>query len=137
MPKFSQMNKGSYLKKEDFPSPVLLTVMRYTEENVAREGEPAEMKWVVHFAELDRGMVLNPTNQNLMQAATGCEDSESTVGKKVVVFTDPNVSMGGKLVGGLRIRAPRNQAPIVLPKTPPIPDPASAQPGPETDDVPF
>ena len=138
MPRFDQMSEGKYLKKEDFPQPALLTIKAFTRENVARDNEPPEFKWTVHFNEVERGLVLNQTNLQLLQLATGCVETESAIGKKVVLYNDPTVSMAGKLTGGVRIRAPRNQpAPLARPAPPVEPEPTFPGEGPDDSNVPF
>lgn len=141
MPTFNQMNEGKYLKKDDFPQPALLTIKRYQRENVAKDNDPEEHKWIVYFHETEKGLVLNSTNLQLLQLATGSTGTEDSLNKKVVLFNDPTISFGGKLTGGIRIRAPRNQAAPAPVQSPPAPAP---EPGPfpapgEEDDtnVPF
>ena len=80
-------------------------------------------------------MVLNSTNGQAVAAITGSEETDDWIGRKVVLYDDPNVSFGGKLVGGIRIRAPRGQAAKAIaaaPKPAPV-----AQPEASDDDVPF
>jgi hypothetical protein len=124
--KFGELNPGKYLGKVDFPGPgKLVTIKGYTQENVAMDNQPKEIKPIIHFFEMDRGMVLNPTNQQLLMAAlamTDDTDINESLGKKIVVFVDPTISFGGQIRGGLRIRAPRNPAPQAI--APPLPDPA-------------
>lgn len=137
------MNEGKFLKKEDFPQPALLTITGFKRENVARDDEPQEMKWVVYFQEIDRGLALNVINTQSLKIATGRESSEESIGCKVVLYNDPNVSMGGKLVGGVRVRAPRNLPPKPMMTTPvPAPTPMpyaerAAQAEDDGDNVPF
>ena len=75
-------------------------------------GKPEEKKWVMHFDEFENGLVMNSTNLQLTAMAMGSEETEDWIGKQIVLFSDPNVSFGGKLVGGLRIRAVRKKAPV-------------------------
>lgn len=105
---FEQMIPSKYLKKQDFPTPQIVTIAKFDNQNVAREDEPEDKKWVVYFAEHgDKGMVLNPTNIQLLKIAAGVDGPDQAIGKKVEVYEDPTVSYGGKITGGLRIRAPR------------------------------
>lgn len=111
MPNINQMMPSKYLKKEDFPAPALVTIRTFTQDNVAQQGQPEEKKWVMHFNEFENGMVMNSTNLQLAAAALGSEDTDDWIGKQVVVYNDPNVSFGGKLMGGIRIRQMRKAAP--------------------------
>jgi hypothetical protein len=49
-------------------------------------------------------MLLNSTNIKLLEKACGSDDTDDWVGKEVIVYNDENVSFGGQITGGLRIR---------------------------------
>lgn len=102
--KITDMLPSSYLKQADVDSDYIVTVKKLEQKNVARDDETPEMKWLVHFAEFDKPMVLNGTNIQLMAKACHSDDTDDWMGKEVIVYTDPNVSFGGKVTGGLRIR---------------------------------
>lgn len=106
--KFTDLVPASFLQKEDFDRPALLTIDRIEIKNVAPQGQPPENKGVIYFQEEDRGLVLNRTNAEIVGALYG-KDPDQWPGRKIVAFTDPNVSFGGKLVGGIRLRAPKQQ----------------------------
>ena len=108
----SDLKQSKYLKKEDVGDGVLATISGITQENVAVEGAEPDVRAVLHFSELDKPMVLNSTNGQAIAKITGRDDDiENTwVGAKVVLYNDPNVSYAGKLVGGIRVRAMRQQA---------------------------
>jgi len=109
MPKLSEMLPSRFLKKDDVQKPALVTIADIEQVNVAPEGKPAENKWTMTFKELDKPLVLNSTNMNVLASLYG-DDSDGWLEKSVVLYHDPNVSFGGKLVGGLRLRAPKNTA---------------------------
>lgn len=144
MPEIASLKHSKYLSKEDCKSPILLTFANpsVTNENVALEGAAPEMRWCGHFAEIAKMMVLNTTNLELAARVTGQTNTDNWPGRKVVVYVDPNVQMGGRLVGGLRIRAPRQAAapPAVVVVAPapaaPLAEPEGI-PGEESDDMPF
>ncbi len=48
---------------------------------------------------------MNSTNGQLIAQALKSEESSDWTGGKVVLYDDPSVSYGGKLVGGIRVRA--------------------------------
>jgi hypothetical protein len=118
MPNINQMMPSKYLKKEDVPQPALVTIRSFSQDNVAQQGQPEEKKWIMHFEEFENGLVMNSTNLQLCAMALSSEETDDWLGKQVVLFADPNVSFGGKLVGGLRIRARRRPAPVVAPARP-------------------
>lgn len=110
MPKIHEMLTSNFLKKEDVGTGVLLTVEGCIQKNVAKEGADPEMKWCLTFSDCDKPMVLNSTNIQLCKNIFDSDDTDHWVGKKVVLYTDPNVSFGGKLVGGIRVRKPKSSA---------------------------
>jgi len=128
MPKISEMSPSKYLKKEDVEQPRLLTFRAFKKENVARDNEPADVKWVAYFDGEDRGLVLNKTNLGRAARAMGSEDTDDWIGRQIVAYNDPDVEYGGKLVGGIRLRAPKGKpAPVSQPEPEPEFD----------DDIPF
>jgi hypothetical protein len=112
--KVTQMLDSKYLKRSDldeFDGEAIVTIRKIGRANIARDDEPEEMKWLMKFAEFDKPLVLNTTNIQLIAQATGCDDTDDWMGKQVILYDDPNVSFGGKLVGGLRIkRVPKAKA---------------------------
>ena len=118
MPKTSEMRESKFLKKEDVGAGMLLTVASCEQHNVAKEGADAELKWCLTFEESDKPLVLNSTNIQLCQNIFGSDDTDHWIGKRIVLYTDPNVSYQGKLIGGIRVRAPKKTAttPAAKPK---------------------
>lgn len=105
-----KMIDSKYLKKEDVGQGKLVTIKALKRENVAREDEEPDYKYIMSFRDIDKGMVLNSTNIQLCALACGSQETDDWIGKQIVLFEDPSVSFGGKLVGGIRIRAPRKPA---------------------------
>lgn len=107
----SKMTESKYLKQEDVGEEgKLVTIESLKRTNVAREDDEPEFKYTMLFRENLKPLVLNATNIKLCARACGSDDTDDWIGKKVVLYADPNVSYAGKLVGGIRIRAPRGQA---------------------------
>ena len=107
--RIGEIKETKYIKKEDVGNGKLVTISKLEQQNVAMDDQPEEMKWIIHFQEFNKGMVLNWTNIQLISKAVGSEETNDWVGKKVVIYEDPNVSFGGKLTGGIRVRAQRTQ----------------------------
>ena len=104
MPKISEMKSSKFLKKEDVGEGTIVTIQGVSQENVAKEGADPELKWCIHFTNLDKPMVLNSTNMQLIAKFLGSEDTDDWENKKIILYDDPNVSFGGKLTGGIRVR---------------------------------
>lgn len=146
----SQLKQSRFLTRAEVGRGALVTIKEIYQDNVAKEGAPEELRWCIAFDELEKPMVLNSTNGQIIAQITKNEDTDHWVGHKVVLYDDPSVSFGGKLVGGIRVRAPRNQ-----PTTPPAstasthgplgkpvnrttaPAPTPPEPLPSDDDCPF
>ena len=111
MPRIGEMVQSKFLKQDDVPDPTVVTVQGVKQVNVAKEGAEPEMKWAIKFSEFAQPMVLNSTNIHLAAQITGSDDTDDWKGKELVLYADPNVSFGGKLVGGLRFRG-HEKAPV-------------------------
>ncbi len=125
MPKTSEMRESKFLKQTDIGAGALMTVSSCERHNVAKEGADPELKWCLTFEESDKPLVLNSTNIQLCERIFTSDDTDIWVGKKIVLYVDPSVSYGGKVVGGIRVRAPKKAA-VAAPKLPP-PPPAAAE----------
>ena len=110
--KAGAMIESKFLKKEDldYENGNLVTVSSLDQQNVGVNDGEEDLKWCMHFEEFDKGMVLNSTNIQLATKALGTDETDDWIGKKLVIYVDDNVSFGGKLVGGIRIRKARGQA---------------------------
>ena len=109
MASVNDLKSSKFLKKEDVGQGSLVTISKVHQINVAKEGAPEEMKWCLEFNEYDKPMVLNSTNGQIIGQITGIEDEIEVgwIGKEIVLYDDPSVSFGGKLTGGIRVRAKR------------------------------
>jgi hypothetical protein len=131
------IRQSKFLKKDDVGEGVLVTIHRVDKENVAKEGAEPEMRACLYFYELDKPMVLNSTNAQIIAKITGHEENieKNWAGMRIVLYNDPNVSFGGKLMGGIRVRAPKAGA--VLPPARSQTGPASSPSNDNGDGLPF
>lgn len=115
------MIQSKYLSKGDFDEDQICTIKGVKQENLAKDDQPEELRWVLFFrdAPVPKGMVMNVTTIRVLEQAFG-GDTDQWVGNKVVVYVDPNVSFGGKVVGGLRLRISKQKT---VPKAAPPEDP--------------
>jgi hypothetical protein len=122
----SDLKSSKYLKRSDVGPGVLVTIQKVELADVAREGAEPEMKPALWFDELDKPMVLNSTNGQIIANITGQENDieHNWLGTRIVLYDDPNVSYGGKLVGGIRVRAPKQGTKL----PPPVHKPVEAVP---------
>lgn len=146
MPKIDTMipTKSNFLKQADVSEEgVDLTIKHFDYQQVG-QGTDAETKLVVHWTNPNyKPMVVNKENGTLLKIACKTDDTDLMIGKKVNVWANPHVAFGGKMVGGLRIRAARSTDPrptqAVKPSRPfePEDDGAPTPPVEAYDDTPF
>ncbi len=96
---------GTFIKKEDLAAgPQRFTIQGVSKTTFeAKNGQPAED---VLQLELDeRQFSLNKTNIKILIGAHGGK-TDGWIGKSVILYVDPNVMFGGRLVGGVRVQIP-------------------------------
>lgn len=133
--KTSQMIQSKFLKKEDFPVPMVMTIRGVAMEKVGNNGDA---RWVLYFNENTKGIVLNVTKIRQLEATFG-DESDSWVGKRIQVMNDPTVMMGQQIVGGIKFVMPRAAAAAqpVVHQPPPTIAQQTAAVGEFDDGIPF
>ena len=123
MPNIGDLKESRFVTQQEVDPPVLVTIKGYDQVNVAKEGADPEYRWVLRFNELDKPFTLNSTNGQIIAAITGSEDFDDWKGKHIVLYRDRTISFGGRVVGGIRVRAPKQgyQAPEPEPDDSSIP----------------
>jgi hypothetical protein len=138
--KTAEMTPSKYLKKEQVERPLRVTIRDLVQENVAKNDEPEELKWIMFFREVDQGLVLNTTNIGLCELACGSNETDDWLGKQIVLFNDPTIMFGGRRTGGIRIRPASAKASAPTPRASAAPAPAAPAddvPWPADDQAPF
>lgn len=111
--KVSNMKQSRFLSKTDLPEPpygVTLTIASMQKENVAPPEQQPEMKYTLKFFESVKPFVCNITNATAIGEFLGDETDNWGQGK-IELYYDPNVMMGPKRTGGIRVRQPQASAP--------------------------
>lgn len=109
--KTSDMIQSKFLKKDDFPTPTILTIKSVSLEEVGR----GETRWILYVNEKAKGIVLNVTKIRQLENKYGVE-TDDWIGKKVRAENDPTVMMGTQVVGGIKFTMPSGgTAPVVNP----------------------
>jgi hypothetical protein len=114
MKSYKAYSESAYLKKEDFPSPEILTISEVREEEVTAPGKKPKPKIVLYFNGIEKGLVLNQANGDALFDMTGQDDPEKWVGQHVEAYNDPHVVYAGKRVGGIRLREPAAKEDLVV-----------------------
>lgn len=99
--KFSDLDNSKYLSKKDVPDTGLDLTIAGFELVQLKDGQKPAMS----FREPGvKPMLVNKTNRNRLSQLFKTDESRNMVGRQINVWHDPNVEMGGELVGGLRVR---------------------------------
>ena len=98
------VGNAKYLKKDDIPSPVDTSILWIKEEEVTTPGKGTDTRVVLYFDGLKKGLVLNTANAETLLDITGTDEYEQWVDVPVQLYVDPDVTYGGKKIGGIRIR---------------------------------
>lgn len=109
MPNVDDLRTSRFITKADVP--ILVTIKGWEKMDVSMENQPPDMKYVLHFNEHPKPFVLNQTNGQLIAKIAGSADFDDWTGKKIFLYLDDTVMFGGEMKGGVRVRAPKNQAP--------------------------
>lgn len=86
-----------------------LTIDKITEKVFTEKDGTSRVKPILNWVEDRPPLTLNRTNVKFLIREFG-ETEEHYAGRKVMVFHDPTVEMGGTPVGGIVLRLPQQQA---------------------------
>lgn len=103
MASVNEMFPSKFLKASDIDQDYEVEISEVNTDKVG-QGDQQEEKFIVHFQEFDKGLVLNKTNANLIAAQHG-GDTDNWIGKKVVLTVE-DVAYQGKITPAIRIRRP-------------------------------
>jgi len=96
---------GKYLKRDELSEEGdPYTVESVEEQEVSLNDGGTEKKWVMQLSDL-KPLILNATNIRRAVAAFGSSETEDWIGKRIIAYDDPEIEFGGKIVGGVRLRA--------------------------------
>ena len=98
-----------YLAKEDCDPDVLVTIAGMTLDDIERDDGKNDRRAILHFHGDLKPLVLNQTNKELLKEITGATTVGGVKNKKVVLYNDATIIFKGKMVGGIRLRAAKNQ----------------------------
>ena len=73
---------AKFLKAADVSAPRVVTIESVSTEWLG-QGPEADRKLIVHFRELDHGLVLNKTNYRSLFELTGTSETDNWIGKRI------------------------------------------------------
>jgi hypothetical protein len=124
MPSYKQSFPSSFLKVDDIPpGGAVYTIASAENEEVGRD-DNKEIKLCLHFVETEQKLTLNRTNADTLGLMFG-EFTEGWINQQILIYVDPNVRFGGKIMPGLRISdpaapVPQLRAPAPVHRTPQV-----------------
>ena len=90
---------SDYLKVDDLQGrPLTVTITNVSQENVGNN----DYKPVVHFREVQQGLVLNKTNANRIVDALGTDETDHWTGRQITLVPD-KTEFQGKIVPCVRV----------------------------------
>jgi len=95
-------NTSNFLKKEDLPKPAKVKITDIDLLEFEQDGK-TQRKLVLKFEGKEKALACNKTNARIIAALFG-DETDGWIGKEITIFNDPTVSMGDKVVGGIRVR---------------------------------
>tara|TARA_R110000764_G_scaffold210625_1_gene296605 strand:- start:660 stop:1025 length:366 start_codon:yes stop_codon:yes gene_type:complete len=99
------ISTGKYLRRESVsPEGQTHQVIRCVEEEINSADGGSELKWILYMSDL-KPLIMNATNIRRCISALGGSQTDSWVGQSLVLYDDAEVEFGGKVVGGVRVRA--------------------------------
>lgn len=110
MRNYDKYRNTKFIQKSDVERGVLVTIKEVNEENVAPEYQAEEIKYVIHFEEDYKSWAPGIETLETISHIAGTGNVDDWSGTKLVLFVDPDIKFGRKKVGGIRCRAPKNQA---------------------------
>ena len=97
---------GKYLKNTDFPEPRKLSIAGADVVNFKKREGGEEKKLVIHFTEVDKGLVVSKANFFRLKEITGSPNTDDWGGKEITLFNDRTVQRPDGTFGGIRIKMP-------------------------------
>lgn len=114
--KKSEIFPSKYLRAEDLPRPVTVTIERAMMEMLKTTDGKEQEKMVLYFAKARKGLVLNLTNYTAIADLYG-DETDDWAGRRVEVFPT-QTPFGNKTVACVRVRAPAQRELSAVKATP-------------------
>ena len=126
MGSYDKHRDTKFIQQSDVEPPILVTIDQVKEEDVSAENQAEKIRYVIYFREDYKPWAPGFQSLSMIHQINGSGDTDDWPGTRLVLYKDPNVMFGGKPVGGIRCRAPRQQ-----------PAQSQVQQPPQEDDIPF
>jgi hypothetical protein len=107
MPNIDEMNDSRFLTAAECGEQGKLLVIEYvTKQNVSPRDQPPKEKWCSYHSNGVKPLVLNKTNRQKIAEILGSKETDDWTRGRVVAYKASGIIFQGKMVEGIRIRAP-------------------------------
>ena len=120
-----------FITKDEVGDGMPVCIDHLTVETLEDEKGQLENKTILHFKHGEKPLILNQTNKELLKAIHGDKVGD-ILDKWIVLFNDRTIMFGGRVTGGVRLRA-ATDAEIMGPEKTGVKLGGQAKP----DDIPF
>lgn len=104
VPTINEMFPGRFLRGADLKKPVKVIIREVAQQKMySPSAQRYTEKWVLHFRNATKGLVLNVTNAKKIAEIAGSENSDDWIGKRIVLYPE-NVKVMGKITTAVRVR---------------------------------
>lgn len=118
MAKLSEVFPSAYLKADEIPEEGMVLTISEVEIKELGQGSDKQVKPVLSFEEVEKGLVCNKTNCNTLVKLTGSDDTDDWAGHKVRLIA-VEVQFKDEMVNSIRISSkPVKAAPKKAASTP-------------------
>ena len=100
--------ESKYLSHEDLKGRDRLVVIESYQHEMIGQGDEAKRKVVIYLQNAPKGWICNPTNGATIASLYGSE-MDDWIGREIVLYTDERIPFQGRLVKGIRVRAPKQR----------------------------
>lgn len=94
--------ESNYLKADEIQGDAVVTISRIELEKLSKKGEKEEIKPIIYFNEMKKGLCANKTNSNTIAGMYGPE-TDNWIGKRITLFAT-EVDFQGSQVLAIRVR---------------------------------
>jgi len=110
MPGINHYYPSPWLRSEDLDGATVVTITKVQDEKFpGQRGEPDQVKPVLYFRELGKGMIVNKTNFMALCKITGRSNTEGWIGTNIQLRVE-QVPAFGEVVDAIRIHpAPKSR----------------------------
>jgi len=99
-PNDNALFNADYFKQN---GPQIYTIRGFVKRQFMDPKKGPQNSWVVKFREDVPGLKLNMTNQTKLVEIMGSNRFDDMIDRKITLYYDKDVMMGGKKIGGVRI----------------------------------